>query len=151
MQSKFSHSGLIYEQTDRCTYTLETSDFEVTQSRFEDYIEDPNVSIEVWSFADLSDDTRIDIAERARHKCDNLRYGYLQLLSFAIKRLAHRIGITLPNFIRQGLVCCHVVLYGYQYAVSGPMNQVDPENWDTQELYDMVQRSGMIKVYEKKI
>lgn len=148
MKSSFSHSGLILEQTSKRTYTLETSDYEVTQSLFEDYIDDPYVSIEVYRKEDLSDEEREDIMERAL-AVDNAGYGYLQLLSFAVKRLLKRVNISIPNIIRQGLVCCHVVLYGYQGSGIKELDKVDPENWDTQELYDFVKGANLTLVYKK--
>lgn len=150
MQSKFGHSGLILEQTAKRVYTLETTDFEVTESLFDRYENDEFCSFEVWRQEALSDDDRQAIMTRALFY-DKAVYGYLQLLSFAVKRLLGRLGIRIPNLVRSGLVCCHVVLYGYQGSGVKGLDQADPEEFDTQELYEMVENSSMIKVYEKKV
>lgn len=137
MKSKWSHSFLVIEQTEQFAYILETSDFEVCIADLDRYIADPQVTMEVYRFSDLSDD---DAKEMVRYTTNlNLGtiYGYLQLLSFGIRSLLGRLGIQIKNFIRQGLVCDESVLVGLAYKVP-EFKGIDPKSIQTEELYQRV-------------
>lgn len=149
MESKWSHSFLIHEVTDRLIYTSETSDFEVVIHCFDKYLEDPNCSIEVWRLEGLSEEKRVEIADLALKENLGQTYGYLQLFSLGLRRLLMRIGIKIPNFIRSGLVCCHHVLYGYTLAKIAGFEALDPEAIDTEEMYQKIKKKGFKKVFEK--
>lgn len=140
MESKWSHTGLVYEVTPNTIFTLETSDFEVTHQQLSDYLKDANVYIEIWSPVDLSDDERLAVVMEAAKQRKQI-YGYLQLLSLGLRRVCMRVGIKIQNFFRQGVICCDVVLYGYQTSNILELH-LDPESIDTQELYEKVTKSG---------
>jgi hypothetical protein len=69
-------------------------------------------------------------------------YGYLQLLSFAVVTLAARIGIRLPNFFRQGVVCTGVVLDAKSRGTVPGFSGLDPESLHTEHLWQLVQLNG---------
>lgn len=148
MGSNWSHCGLIYEVTPETIYTLETTDFEVTHRQLKDYLLDDEVKMEVWSPIDMLDDSRKYIVQEADKKRGSV-YGYMQLISFAIRRLFFLLGKKIRNFFRQGVVCCGVVLYGYSKSYIQELN-VDPEGIDAEELYKIVSGCGKFKkIYEK--
>jgi len=148
MQSKWSHSGLIYEPTDRTIYTLETSDYEVTHQDFNTYINDSTVNLEVWSPVSLSDSDRLAVTSAAVLVEGDV-YGYLQLLSLGLKDSLKRLGIKISNLLQIGVICCDVVIYGYAASNMQELH-IDPRSIDTQDLYEIVINSGkFIKVFEK--
>ena len=148
MNFKYSHTGLIFEVTDKTLYTLETSDYEVTHQEFSQYINDPNVSFEIWRPKDLNDSEIqkiLDSANQVRGKT----YGFLQLISLALKDLFKRIRINIPNFIKAGVICCDVVIYGYMNSSIKEL-QIDPQSIDTKDLYDLMIKSGRFeKIVER--
>jgi len=107
---KYGHSGIILEKTDSRTYTMETTDFEVVPNILERYINDPNVSMEVWRHPAITITERIAIAKEAS-LMDEAIYGYFQLFSFALKNTLKKLfGIKVKNFIHAGIICCFVPL-----------------------------------------
>jgi hypothetical protein len=139
MGSKWSHSLLIFDQGKRQTYTLETSDFEVYNGDLERYLLNKDVAMEIWRPNSL-DHNAINIVLNESHKSIGKTYGYLQLLSFAVRCLFKKIGIKIPHFIQTGIVCNQVVLLGY--VKSGlPELSIDPKSIDTEELYQIIKTS----------
>lgn len=138
MKSKWSHAVLVYGKFSGGTLLVETTDYEVTYTRIEDkYLNDPEVSLEMWRPVRLSEEERKAIAERAA-KWVGEEYGWLQIFSFAVVTLLARVGIKIKNFVRQGMVCNHVVSYGYQGSNVPLMDLPDPENYHTEQVYRMV-------------
>jgi hypothetical protein len=144
MQSKWSHSGLVYDVSGREPYTFETTNTETTLQFLNDYIDNPNITLEIWSPIDATDEQRLSICADAK-LTNEMIYGYLQLLSLGLRRLLMRFGVKSDNLIRQGQVCCHVVYKGYAGKGFGPISEGDTEAKDTQELYEDVTLSGKFK------
>lgn len=149
MGSKWSHAFLVREHTLDWCYLIETTSFEVVTGDLDVYLEDPNVSLEIWRYQGLSDSQRMTIVKNARKHLGEI-YGYLQLFSLGLRRLMRAlIGWEIKNLIRSGLVCCHVVFYGYFGSNVPLLGVLDPEGYDTEELYEIIQRIGFVKVMEK--
>lgn len=147
MQSKWSHSALIFYVGAYEVFTTETNELCVKHGTLSKYLDDPNCSLEIWS-PNLSIEFRKSVAERSKYWIDSA-FGWLQLISLGIRRLLMRIGIKIPNLIRQGMVCDHVILYSYGNTIDSFPE--DKESIDTEELYQIVKNCGMFsKVYEKK-
>lgn len=147
MGSEWSHSGLIYDVSGREPYTFETTSLETTVQFFNDYVNNPNISYEVWSPIEATDEQRLQICEDAK-KTNETPYGIMQFISLGLRRLLMRVGIKMPNFIRQGQVCCHVVFKGYNKKGFGEISEVDPESKDTEELKQMIY-AGKFKLVRK--
>ena len=152
MRSRWSHAFLIKHVTDEDVYTLETSDFEVTIGMLQLYVDDPNVELEIWSPKNIDDEERKRIVIESE-KTYGTVYGYLQLVSFGIRCILKRFNIHIKNFIRQGMVCDHVVLYGYRISSIAKLRGIDPESIDSEELYQLVKSSDdfelrYLKTYE---
>lgn len=148
MGSQWSHTGLIYEVTTERIYTLETTDFEVTHRQLSDYLGSDEVKMEIWTPIGIPFSEKIEIVNEANKKRGEV-YGYLQLISFAVKRFFFLLGANIKNFFRQGVVCCGVVLYGYQKSSIKELH-LDPESIDAEELYKIVSQCGKFaKIYEK--
>lgn len=153
MGSKWSHSFIVIESSKLYTYVCETSDFEVTIGVLEDYLVDPTVNLVVYRINTLSLIDRDKIVKECL-KNNREMYGYLQLISLGIRRLLKRIGIHIPNFIRQGIVCDQNVLYGYTKSRVPTLAGIDPESIDTEEFYqlilDLEKNKIAQKVFEKR-
>jgi hypothetical protein len=149
MDSRFSHAGMILETTSQRIYTCETSDFEVAYFDFETYLKDPNVSLEVLRLP-VSQDAGLQMAMEAA-KYQRTVYGYLQLLvSFSLREIIRKVfHRVIPNFIRQGMVCCHVVLYACKKSGLPQLAAQDPEGLQTQETYDLLVANGAQVVFKK--
>lgn len=151
MKSKWSHSFLVYDNGRFGDYVIETTDFEVTLSPTSKYLNDPNVSYEVYA-PDLLGNPETqerNIIYGARPLIGTV-YGYAQLFSLGVRRLLMRVGIRIPNFIRTGVVCCHVPLYGYKKSDLEILKDLDPESIDTEELYQIIKNHPRFKlVYSK--
>lgn len=149
MGSRWSHSFIVLEVTPMRTYICELSDFTVTIGAIDRYMTDAQVDLEVWS-PNLTSEQREKMAAASLTQYNTL-FGYTQLLSLALRRMLMRIGIRIPNWIRQGLVCDQLVLYGYQFSPISPFAGMDPKSADTEEMYQMMLRSGAFtKVLEKQ-
>ena len=149
MSSQWSHCGLIYDVSEMHDYTLETNSYCVTHGTMRDYINNPNVTIEVYR--PICDQQMLDYGvEEARHKLFGAVYGYFQLLSLGIRRLFMQFKFKINNFIRQSVVCCHVVGYAYKAARVIGFESIDPEGFDTEELYQKVKASNHFRQVFKK-
>jgi len=145
---KWSHAFLVVEQTDR-TYVLETSDFEVVHGLADWYWAKPDVKMEIWSPVGIPFSERLAIMEEARSETWGEMYGYLQLIATGVRLLLKKIGINSKNFSSQGVMCMHVVTYGYKASSISEFSG-DPEELDTGDLYRLVSQSGKFeKVLEK--
>ena len=108
MGSKWSHTFIVLESAPDRVYTVETSDFEVVVHTLEEYINDPNVSFEIYRAKSLEKVQR-NMISRESLKTLGETYGYLQLISLGVRCLLRRyFGIKINNFFRQGIVCCGV-------------------------------------------
>lgn len=134
MRSQWSHCGLIKECTEQDIYTVETSDKEVWIGRFMEYLK-PEYDWEIWRPKGL-DPADMPHSIHVAQTLIGTLYGYLQLLGFAVRCALQRIGIPVPNWIRQGVVCCGVIFYAYHGKLKG--FDVDPESRHTQDLRDLV-------------
>ena len=152
MHSSFSHTALVCHTNFFGRELLtETSDFEVMNNYLDRYLKDPSVSLEVYRDPNLKDGDRFQIAYKSTEQLGNV-YGYLQLISFAIRNIIYRItGKKIKNFFRQGQVCCSVVGYAYQNALGDRhwLGKIDPESYETEELRKMVS-SNMVLIYKKQ-
>lgn len=149
MKSNWSHAGLIYDVSGKEIYTIETTDLQVTPQFLNDYTNNDKIKLEVWSPINFTNEEREEVCERAKLLNEEV-YGFFQLLSLGIRRLFMRVGIKIKNFIHSGLVCCHVVTYGYKGSKIKELDLEDPESIDTQELYELVINSQKFKkVFEK--
>lgn len=136
MRSKFSHCGYIMgkDESGR-TLTIETNDYCVIIGMIKDYL-DPNQSyLEVYRKINATEDECIESTENALTLRNRL-YGYLQLLSFLVQILVGRVGIKMPNFIRQGQVCTAIPLTAWNKHF-----KIDPESIHTQTFYEIVSNS----------
>lgn len=153
MQSNFSHSAIVCSESFFGNILLtETSDFEVMNNTLDRYIKDENVSIEIYRDDSISDQERHFIALESFKQVGNL-YGYLQLISFAIRNIIKRITKkTIRHFIRQGQVCCSVIGYSYQNALGNAhwLGRIDPESYETEELRQLCIKNNLRKIYEKE-
>lgn len=149
MKSRWSHSAIVVDKSVRETYLVETSDYEVTIGLMSRYENDPNTEYEVWRFTGLMGSDQKKVWENVSPLLRQT-YGYLQLISLGVRRLLMRVGVRVPNFFRQGLVCCHVVGYAFLGTNVKMLNILDPESFDTQELYEMLPAYGFTKIYERK-
>ena len=143
MGSQWSHSAVVYGSHRGKTLLCETSDVQVNLNYLERYIADPMCSVEVLEKSDLV------LSDTFYTTCENMlgqMYGYLQLLSLGIRLLFKR---KVKNFIRSGLVCCHVIGYSLGEAEGSGINGVDPESFDTEELYQMLKKAGWTTVFKK--
>lgn len=146
MGSQWSHSFIVIDTGTLDRYICETTDFEVTVSPFgRKYMMDPYVNMEIWSPIDMSEGERVQVSRGSVEQVGTI-YGYLQLVSFAIKRFLKRFGYNIPNFLRQGMVCDHVVLYGYTQSSIPGLQGIDPESIDTEDLYQLVKQSGRFEL-----
>lgn len=141
MGSKFSHCAVVLEQTNDRTYTMETTNFEVVPNIIERYFKDDQTSVTIMRKRDMSLAYGQAVAREAT-LLNGLIYGYLQLFSLGVRRLLMRVGIKINNFIRTGLVCCHVVTKAYKVGPIKELAELDDESIDTQELYELLEKLG---------
>lgn len=144
MQSQWSHAALIVEEGKICTYITEANRFQINFGWLEEYRDDPTASFAVYRATNISDETRLAIVDECLKNTGTV-YGYLQLFSLGVRRLLMRVGVLIPNFIRQGMVCDQHVLYGYTKSGLPGFKDIDPESIDTEELYQLVLKSGHFK------
>lgn len=146
MGSKWSHCFIVADEMFGEPMLLETSDFEVVASPLSKY-EVTGVSVVIYrNVHGLSD---YKAMEDALHLIKT-HYGWLQLLSLGIRRIAMRFGIKLPNFIRQGMVCTAVPTSVWSKQPHCPeLFGVDPESIDTQELLEKITRGAWRIVMSK--
>jgi hypothetical protein len=137
-KSKWSHVFIVLETGQHRVYTVETSDFEVVVHTLEDYINDKNVSFEIYR-ADCLEEVQRQMISRECLKTLGETYGYLQLISFGIRCILSRyFGIKIHNFFRQGIVCCGVALVGYSKTNIPGLMGIDPESIDSEETYQLI-------------
>ena len=151
MGSEWSHSGIVYAQTYSRNIVCETSDFHVKLDTFERYIADPNVSAIVYRHPEWFQVIHGN-EEFIREECDKLNgkiYGYLQLISFAVRLLLRRIGIKIPHFIRLGTVCNQVCAIPLNKLRDSWLDKVNPKSFDTEEMETILQKSRWVVVYSK--
>lgn len=154
MKSEWSHCGVVLFESDsegEPTLTLETSDYEMTYGGLEKYLKHPDrYRLKVLRVPNAF----VSVAEMRVALCvtDELyygkMYGYLQLLSFAVVRLFKRIGIKVPNFIRQGQVCTAGPLHYLGQGLHPVFKGVDPEALDTQDFAEMLVAAGAKTIFE---
>lgn len=149
MGSKWSHSAIVYDNLAGKTLLCETSSFEVTLNWFNRYVSDKNTSIEVLRHHDWVNVISGNEA-KIQKSCDSLIgvvYGYTQLISLGLRRL---LRLRIGNLFRSGLVCCHVVGYGLHELPGTGFEKVDPESFDTEEMYQWLKRDGWVTIYSKE-
>jgi hypothetical protein len=140
MGSKWSHSFIIIESGVLATYICETTEYEVVISPLKKYIDDENVNLEVFRPKKGRHEQKIKSAMECMNQIGT-SYGWFQLVSLGLRRILMRLGIRIPNFIRQGVVCNGVVLYGLRNIPIRGVEGIDPESIDTEELYQIVSNS----------
>jgi hypothetical protein len=146
MGSSWSHTFLVLHVTEDRIYTVETSNYEVCIHSLDYYLKNPNCTIAIYQSKTITDEQRNMICNEALNVVQT-NYGWLQLLSFGIRRILKRIGIDIRNFIRQGMVCTAVPLLGYKNTHIQGLKGIDPESIDTEELYYLVR---IAKTHEKQ-
>jgi hypothetical protein len=148
MGSRWSHTFMIAGSMHGQDMTVETSDYEVYAAPMIDHY-GPRKRTAIYRCKVLDDETRKAIVLKSMSHIGET-YGYLQLLSLGLRRLLMRAGIRIPNFFRQGLVCCAVPLYGYKESTVHPLSIIDPESIDTEELYQIISNSPHFElIYEQ--
>lgn len=153
MNSPFSHSAIVCQPLFfGKTLLTETSDFEVTMNYLDRYIDDPRVSVEVYRDECISDKDRIKISYASTFQLGNL-YGWLQLLSFAVREIVRKLTKKkINNFFRQGQVCCSVIGYSYKNGIRDHwLGKIDPESYHTEELRQMLIKNGFKLIYKKEV
>ena len=154
MRSRWSHSGVVrYRAVTGENLTLETSDFEMTYGSLEKYVAAKAVcQLRVLRVPGAFTHTELPELQVALAAVDaayyGRMYGYLQLLSFAVVRLARRIGIRIPNFIRQGQVCTAAPLMVLSLGAHPLFAGVDPEALDTGDLAVLLEQAGAEVIFE---
>jgi len=136
MSSKWSHTILCVGTFRGVLLTCETSDFEVTYGSFNKYMASIDHSFEVFQI-DLTENEKDKLTIASQNHLLEM-YGYLQLLSFALRICLRKIGIKIGNIIRQGLVCTAVPIYAYNDAGLPHFKDIDPEGLDTEEFYQII-------------
>jgi len=150
MGSRWSHSALVIDSSDLRTYLCETSDFQVTIATLDRYLIDPDTSLEVWRLIAPIDPRTMERMLTRAISYEGQLFGYLQLLSLGLRRMLKRIGIQIPNFIRQGMVCTAIPLHAYSISRVPGLDGIDPESIDTEDLYVMLKQYGYFSmVYSK--
>jgi hypothetical protein len=135
---KWSHTGIVRDvASDIGLITLETTDFEVTYCPLNKYVSNPEkYHLKVMRPKEFTGDINTALKETDAQLNESM-YGYLQLLSFAVKRLLGRIGIKIPNMIRQGQVCTAVTLTYLSKCGPDYFRKLDVEEHDTTEFANM--------------
>jgi hypothetical protein len=135
---KWSHTGLVRDKAEDVGFiTLETSDYEVTYGSLEKYANNPDkYHLKVMRPKVYTSDIDKALDEVDAQLNGNM-YGYLQLLSFALKRLLKRIGVKIPNLIRQGQVCTAVALLFLKKCGPEYFHKLDVEEHDTTDFANM--------------
>jgi hypothetical protein len=146
MKSRWSHTFLVLGEMRGVRIASETSDFHVNYAPIDRYFKDPECEIAIYAI-DLNEGEKDAIVECAGNHYGET-YGYLQLLSFAIRAALAKIGIKIPNFFRQGLVCTAVPLYAFNDAGLPHFKDIAPESIHTEELFQLV--SSKYKLSEMK-
>ena len=148
-QSRWSHVFLVVEKGRYVTYLSETCDFNVWIGYLEKNLKSPYTEIEIYT-PDISDDMRGVVVKRCLENTGEL-YGWFQFISLGIRGLLKRIGIRIPNFIRQGIVCNQHVMYGYTLTDIEGISGVDPESMDQEDFYQMVKNNKRFrKIFSKE-
>jgi hypothetical protein len=146
MKSEWSHSFLVCD-VGHSTYVCETSDYQVCINTLDRYLSDENVKMKIYRRKKMDglENTRI----KNTYCLLGSLYGYFQLISLGIRRLLMRVGVKIPNFIFQGVVCCHVVMHYLSQISNSFFYGVPYEALDTEEVYQMVLKSNEFElVYE---
>lgn len=151
MGSRWSHSFLVLEQSQYGAdwYVSETSDFQVTVSTLNRYVEGEHKSVEIYNAKGLTPEQMRSIALDSRTR-DGMVYGYGQLFSLGVRRLLMRVGIKIGNFIRWGVVCNSHVAYAFKHS-GFPEFAGDPEAADTEEMYQAVKASERFELVFSKV
>lgn len=150
MDSQWSHSFIVLGTFGGYTFIVETSDVQVMISVLQPYLDDPKVKMEITSHPDMSDAERV-VVVAASLKLLKQIYGYFQLLSWAVEiTLLKLFKYHARHFIRWGLVCCHVVTYGYTVSERPLLKGLDPESIHTEEMYQLFKKAGFLTVYTQE-
>lgn len=133
---KWSHVFIVLDPDEDHTYILETSSYEVWINTLESYDVDPNAEYAVYR-ADLPPKVRSVVVKKCFEQ-KGKSYGYLQLFSLGLRSLLKKMKIVIPNLLRHGVVCCHIVMYGFRHSGIPQFHGMDPEALDTADVYDRV-------------
>lgn len=152
MKSQWSHCGFVrYKAVTGENITLETSDYEMTYGSLEKYVAHPEKYhlkvFRVNGAFESEEKQQLAMSITDELYWGNL-YGYLQLLSFAVVCLGRRVGIKIPNFIRQGQVCTAGPLHYLSQSTHPLFAGVDPESLQTQDFADMLDKVGAEVIFE---
>jgi hypothetical protein len=147
MKSKWSHSAIVYGKLNGELVLLETNDYCVNVNYLRRYIEDKDCRVQIFRRPKPLDMREKSTVMKQGRPLIGMLYGYLQLPVLALRRL---FSLKLRNFSRQGLVCCHVIGYAYE-GIESPLKDIDPESFDTQELYELIVSNGWAMLYEKEV
>lgn len=137
MRSRWSHVFVVREVTPRSTYIVETTSFESAINVIDSYLDASESKLQVWRPTRLTQEQLRAVTD-ACTAMYGTPYGWLQFVSLGIRALLARVGIKIPNFIRQGTICDQLVLYGYTRSDIPGLAGIDPESVETQELYELV-------------
>lgn len=135
--SSWSHTNFIMHVTDERVYVFESMDAQAGIGWVERYMNNPSVSMEIWSLDVMTDQDREAMVQAALPKYDAW-YGFLQLISLAVRGIAKKLGGHVRNFIRQGWVCDELVLDSLKATSVKEFQKIDSKNYDTEDVYELV-------------
>ena len=125
MGSKWSHSFMVIGELNGEIMIQETSDFEVTISGLDKYLD--GRPCEIYR-------VNQSIKLLPTMWMQGLGYGYSQLISLGLRRLLYKI-VKLPNFFQRGIICCQIPMYAYKEHFGFHYKSLD-----TEEFYQLVKK-----------
>ena len=138
MGSKWSHSFVVVYDL----RTVETNNTVVYLNTLDDHVYNKDKNLEIWS-PNCSNEQRKQIVE-ASLRMVGIKYGYLKLLAMGFRRILMKIGIKTPLLWTRGTVCDDVAIAGLNSA-----GILSVKNIDTEELYQLVKKSGFKMVFDQ--
>lgn len=154
-QYPFSHSFVI---TDICDpdsfqreriYIMEAGKREVSFNQLSHY-ENTDTCYEIWMPRGV---TEADI-DRALYRTERVflgkRYGYLQLVGFALVIALSKVGIHIKNPIKLGAICSEVDWYYCKQIKPGFFNRFDRDTVSPRDLREFIRHSGEFELIRWK-
>ena len=138
MKSQWSHCFIIIGELNGVPIICETTDFEIVYSPLTKYTNDPNVMMTIFSNDDLlfGDDVKIFNNTLDIH---GKKYGYLQLLSHAVRLLLLRFNVKIESFYNRNWLCYQVVINCLKNTNSD-IQYLNKNAIDTQTLFGIVEK-----------
>jgi len=146
MNSRWSHSAIVADVTERDVYLHETSDTQTKVGMLSRYLNSPGTEVEIWSFNMLSKtEQSAAISESAKYH--DKMYGYIRLLGAGLRRLLIKIGFKkAPMLLPIGGPLCMMIPHAGLKKIYPQMPTVG--TIDTEELYKWVKDRAILKLYK---